>query len=65
MKLGFRNSLSRKTLRKSAKENPEGLVRLAKFLKLTITGMSLRQVADLIRWRITRKDMIGESSFKR
>jgi hypothetical protein len=36
------------------KAKPENLLRLARFLSLRTDGMSHRQVAKLVRWRITR-----------
>lgn len=33
--------------------NPENVRRLAKFLKLDITGMSDRQVVGLVSWRLS------------
>lgn len=41
----------RRNLRKAA---PENLLRLARFLKLRTSGMSNRQIVNLIYWRITR-----------
>ncbi|MDI1433872.1 hypothetical protein [Polyangium sorediatum] len=46
--------MRRGTLRKAARLNPGGLLRLARFLRLRVEGMSLRQVASLVYWRITR-----------
>jgi hypothetical protein len=43
--------ISRRQLRKS---KPENLLRLAKVLKLRTDGMSHRQIAALVYWRITR-----------
>jgi hypothetical protein len=39
---------------KLKKAKPENLIRLALFLGLDITGMKHRQIARLVRWRITR-----------
>lgn len=36
------------------KAKPENVVRLAHYLKLHIDGMSIRQIAKLVYWRITR-----------
>ena len=36
------------------KAKPENVIRLAKYLKLHINGMSHRQIASLVYWRITR-----------
>lgn len=52
-------------LKRIARENPSALLRLAKYLRLNTTGMSLRQVAKLIRWRTTRPDVLGEERFRR
>ncbi|WP_170228803.1 hypothetical protein [Polyangium fumosum] len=46
--------MRRGTLRKAACLNPGGLLRLARFLRLRVEGMSPRQVASLVYWRITR-----------
>lgn len=35
---------------------PENLIRLAKWLRLDIDGMSYNQIAGLVHWRITRSD---------
>ena len=43
--------ISRRQLRKA---KPENLIRLANALKLRTSGMSHRQVAALVYWRITR-----------
>lgn len=43
--------LKRGTLQKS---KPENLIRLAKWLRLNITGMGHNQIAGLVYWRITR-----------
>ncbi len=51
-------------LKKAVKSNPEGVLRLAKFLKLSITGMSVGQVSRLIRWRLTRNDMVKLDAFQ-
>jgi hypothetical protein len=45
--------MKRITLRKA---NPDNLIRLAMWLKLDVDGMSHRQIASLIHWRITRED---------
>jgi len=37
------------------KSKPENLIRLANWLKLHIEGMSHRQIAKLVWWRITRE----------
>ena len=42
------------TTKQLKKAKPENVIRLSKWLKLDIEGMSLRQVIKLIRWRITR-----------
>lgn len=42
------------TVHKLKSAKPENLVRLAQSLKLNIAGMSHRQIARLVRWRITR-----------
>lgn len=42
------------TVAKLKKAKPENLLRLARSLKLNTEGMSHRQIARLIRWRITR-----------
>ncbi len=39
------------------KAKPEALVRLAKFLKLDVEGMSHRQISKLIMWRLHRNRM--------
>ena len=44
--------LSRHILRKA---KPENLIRLAKWLKLHIDGISHRQIVNLVYWRITRQ----------
>lgn len=36
------------------KAKPENVVRLAKWLKLDIDGMSHRHIVKLVKWRITR-----------
>lgn len=36
------------------KAKPENVIRLAKFLKLNIDGMSMRQIIKLVYWRIRR-----------
>jgi hypothetical protein len=53
------------SLKQIARQNPEALFRLAKYLRLNIVGMSARQVAKLIRWRTTRRDILGEERFRR
>ena len=45
--------MKRSTLKKA---KPEDVIRLAKWLKLRIDGMSHRQVIKLIYWLITRED---------
>jgi hypothetical protein len=40
-------------LKKSKQEN---VIRLARWLRLRIDGMSIRQIINLIYWRITRDD---------
>jgi hypothetical protein len=40
--------------------NPLAVIRFAETLNLRINGMSPRQVARLIYWRITRRDMQAE-----
>lgn len=52
-----RDLLTSHRLKHAARVNPDGLRRLARFMKLHIDGMSNRQVASLIRWRVTRDDM--------
>jgi hypothetical protein len=42
------------TVGKLKKAKPENLIRLAQSLHLRTEGMSHRQVARLVRWRITR-----------
>lgn len=49
--------IKKRHLYKAGKINPDGIYRLAKFLNLRITGMSLGQIARLIYWRITRKSV--------
>lgn len=46
-------SINKSDLKKS---KPENVIRLAKWLRLHIDGMSLRQIIKLIYWRITRDD---------
>lgn len=36
------------------KAKPENVIRLAKWLKLHIEGMSIEQIIRLVYWRITR-----------
>lgn len=36
---------------------PENVVRLAKFLKLNIDGMSHKQIISLVWWRLTRNPL--------
>jgi len=50
----IRKTMRRGTLRRAARINPRGLLRLARFLRLRVEGMSPRQVANLVYWRITR-----------
>ncbi len=47
-------SLSKHSLVKASKTCPCGLVRLASFLRLSVSGMSYDQVARLVYWRLTR-----------
>lgn len=47
--------LSRATLRRAARRNPDGVRRLAVALRLRIDGMSARQVAALVYWRLSRR----------
>lgn len=49
--------ISQYTLQKASKLNPKGVIRLAKYLGLSIFGMGVEQVARLVRWRVTRRDM--------
>lgn len=42
------------TISELKKAKPENVIRLAKWLKLDIDGMSISQIIRLIRWRITR-----------
>ena len=44
-------SITKEQLRKA---RPENVIRLAKWLKLDIEGMSIKQIINLVRWRITR-----------
>lgn len=44
--------IKRRQLRQAAKINPEGVKRLACFLRLNIKDMSARQVANLVAWRL-------------
>ena len=44
-------AISRADLKKA---KPENVIRLAKWLKLNIEGMSIRQIIQLVYWRITR-----------
>lgn len=53
------------SLKRIARQNPESLLRLARYLRLNTTGMSSRQVAKLIRWRTTRADILGDERFRR
>lgn len=47
------------SIRELKNSKHENLVRLAKYLKLhCLDNMSHRQLARLIRWRLTREDMI-------
>ena len=50
--------LKRSTLKRAAKNNPKGLRRLAKFLRLKIDSMSNKQVANLVAWRLHRNRFI-------
>ena len=36
------------------KANPENILRLAKWLRLHVDGMSYNQIVKLVKWRITR-----------
>jgi len=45
--------MKKSTLKKA---KPENVIRLAKWLRLHIDGMSLRQVIKLICWLTTRED---------
>lgn len=47
------SDLPKRVLLKAAAYNPEGVFRLARFLGLDIAGMSERQVAGLIAWRLS------------
>ena len=42
-------------LNQARRVNPDGILRLARFMGLRIDGMSTRQVVQLIWWRMTRK----------
>ena len=42
------------TIAQLKKAKPENVIRLAKWLKLDIEGMSIQQIIKLVRWRITR-----------
>lgn len=46
--------IRRKHLKRAS---PENLIRLAKSLRLRIEGMSHKQIASLVYWRITRNEM--------
>lgn len=47
--------ISKRMLKKAIKVNPDGVIRLAKFLKLNIQGMKMKQIVILIYWRIARE----------
>lgn len=47
-------NLSASTLRKAAKQNPNGLFRLARWLRLRTDGYSARQTAELVAWRLRK-----------
>lgn len=42
------------TKEKLKKSKPEDVIRFARWLRLKIDGMSIRQVISLVKWRITR-----------
>jgi len=48
-----------RVLNKSAVRNPEGLRRLARFLRLDTSGMSIFQIARLVRWRVAPARRFG------
>lgn len=50
-----RPMLSRGTLRRASRRCPEGVMRLARALGLCVAGMSPRQAANLIYWRMSRR----------
>ena len=52
----YKPSIAMRQLKKASKINPDGIIRLAKFLKLRIDDMSIGQICRLIRWRITREE---------
>jgi hypothetical protein len=45
--------MKKSTLKKA---KPENVIRLAKWLRLDIDGMSLRQIIKLIHWLTTREE---------
>jgi len=47
--------VTRADLNEARRRNPEGLRRLARWLKLRIDGMSDRQIAKLVWWLLTRR----------
>lgn len=47
-----------RVLKKAVKLNPDGVIRLSRFLGLRTKNMSLNQVAKLIKWRLSRRDMM-------
>lgn len=47
--------LSRGTLRRASVRCPDGVMRLAMALGLRVAGMSPRQAANLIYWRLSRR----------
>jgi len=49
-------AIRRRTLYKA---KPENVVRLARFLKLNVDGMSHRQTCRLVAWRLSRHRMYG------
>lgn len=54
-------SISSHSLKKAAKLSRGGVERLAKFLHLSIDEtMSPRHLAKLVRWRLTRADILGD-----
>jgi hypothetical protein len=45
---------------RASRANPLAVIRFAESLRLRIASMSPRQIARLIYWRITRRDMQAE-----
>lgn len=48
-------TFDRPFLRRVAKDHPDRIFRLAKFLRLRTAGYSARQTADLIAWLLSRR----------